>query len=46
MYLSGAIELEDYEKRRFIENGQKLKYFSIGGPRVTKVEAHCFKIAC
>lgn len=41
--LSGAIELEDHGKRRFTMNTQWLKHLYIGGCRVAKVKALCFK---
>ncbi|XP_016557236.1 uncharacterized protein LOC107856776 [Capsicum annuum] len=37
VYLSGAIELEDHEKK-FMVNGQRLKHYHVGGPRATKVK--------
>lgn len=37
-YPSGSIKLEDYEKRRFMMNGQRLKHFYMGRPGESKVE--------
>ncbi|PHT40368.1 hypothetical protein CQW23_19222 [Capsicum baccatum] len=37
VYPSGAIELEDHEKKKFMVNGQRLKNYYVAGPRATKV---------
>ncbi|PHU14601.1 hypothetical protein BC332_15806 [Capsicum chinense] len=36
VYPSGAIELEDHEKKKFVANVQRLKHYYMGGPGATK----------
>ncbi|XP_016549164.2 uncharacterized protein LOC107848977 [Capsicum annuum] len=43
VYPSGAIELEDHAKKKFVVNGQLLKHYYVGGPGETKVELLCCK---
>lgn len=42
VYHSGAIELKNFEKKKFVMDGQRLKHYHMGGPGATKIELFCF----